>query len=420
MKILGYKDDLSKVIGRKSIGYADAIKTVSDIIAKVKSDGDKALLQYAKDFDKSNITAIKVSQQEIDEAYAQVGQDFINALTQSKKNLEKVHKKQLEGIAKKWSVKVEPGIEVGERFTPIESVGCYVPGGLAPYPSTVLMTCIPAKIAGVKRIVVSSPPKIPPQVLAACKICQVDEVYQVGGAQAVAALAYGTETVRPVNKVVGPGNKFVTAAKMQCYGRIDIDMPAGPSEILVIADESANPDFIAWDVLAQAEHDPNAQCVLTTTSKDLAEKVFAIVEARSQELLRKDIVKKSMENIHAIIVKNLDEAVEFANDYAPEHLEVMAKNPEKIAGKIKNAGAIFIGEYAPVAAGDYASGGNHVLPTSGAAKYASQLNVRDFLKSTSTQKIERKGLEKIAKTIKTISRLEGLEAHGKSVEERLK
>jgi len=278
-------------------------------------------------------------------------------------------------------------------------VGCYVPGGRAPYPSTVLMTALPARIAGVGRIVVCSPPEVSDGILAACKIAGVDEVYRVGGAQAIAALAYGTETIKPVNKIIGPGNVYVMAAKMLVYGKVGIDNPAGPSEILIIADKSAKPQFIQADLLAQEEHDPDAQAVVVTDSKKLAD---------------------GINNSTVVLTKTISECIEFANDYAPEHLEIMCRNPEKVSQKIRNAGAIFLGDYSPVAAGDYCSGGNHVLPTAGAAKFSSRLGVDDFLRKVSVQNLSKEGLERLKNSIEKLSDAEGFKAHRDSVRARFK
>jgi histidinol dehydrogenase len=281
------------------------------------------------------------------------------------------------------------------------------------------MTALVAKIAGVPRVVVVSPPPIPDVILAACAIAGADEVYQIGGAQAVAALAYGTKSIRRVDKIVGPGNKYVTEAKRQVYGVVDVDMLAGPSEVLIIADESADASFVAADLLAQAEHDPDARCVLATPSKNLAAAVKKETAKQLRTLPRKKIIKASLDGAAIVLTKNLAEAVLFANDYAPEHLEVITKNPRKVAEKVKNAGAIFVGPYSPVAMGDYCSGGNHVLPTGGSARFCSPLTVRDFLKTSCVQEAGEKGLQKIAEALKSLAESEGLTAHAESVRKRL-
>jgi histidinol dehydrogenase len=332
-----------------------------------------------------------------------IDKNLLKALKHAHSNITKYHKEQFKHIKKSWNIEVEAGVNVGERISAVDSAGCYVPGGRASYPSTVLMTAIPAKVAGVKRIVVTSPPEISDAILAACSICRVDEIYRVGGAQAVGALAYGTESIKKVSKIVGPGNKYVMAAKNLVYGIVDIDMPAGPSEVLIIADNSANVDFIAADLRAQAEHDPDAQCILVSDSK----------------MLLDNVSKKAPENSIGVLAGNVKDCIEFANLHAPEHLEIIAKNARSVAEKIINAGAIFIGPYSPVAAGDYASGANHVLPTGGAARFSSPLSVRDFLKTTSVQEISKTGLKKLGTTIISIAEAEGLDKHKESIEKRL-
>jgi len=412
-------DDLRGVIERSSIDYSAVYPTVSEILKTVRIQGDAAVRDYTKKFDNLDIGSLRVPEAEVKRAYSACGPKIIRALKKAHRNIKAIHTVQHQGFDGDWMYDVERGVCVGERMSPIDSVGCYVPGGRAAYPSTVLMTVTPAKIAGVKRIVVVSPPKIPDIVLAACKIAGVDEIYQVGGAQAVAVLAYGTESIKRVSKIVGPGNKYVTAAKMMVYGKVDIDMPAGPSEILIIADKTANPSFIAADVLAQAEHDPNAQCVLVTDSKKIIDDVVANIKVESRLSEKRDLLHQSLDNFTIVMVKSIKDAVEFANQYAPEHLEIHTKNADGVQKKIKNAGAIFVGPYAPVAAGDYASGGNHVLPTGGAARFSSQLSVRDYMKSTSIQKITKEGLKKLAPTITALAEKEGLIEHARSVEKRL-
>lgn len=407
MKILRYsKGDkkLEPVLRRSKIDLSKASSVSSKILRDVKAGGDEALFNYTKKFDRFNLNKknIRVSIGDVRKAAGRVDRKLLGALRHANKNISKYHTQQLRNIKKSWSIPVEPGVTVGEKNLPIDSVGCYVPGGRAAYPSTVLMTCIPAKVAGVKRIAVVSPPPIPDSILAACSICGVSEVYQVGGAQAVGALAYGTESVKRVSKIVGPGNKYVMAAKNIVYGVVDVDMPAGPSEVLIIADDAANPDFVSADLRAQAEHDPDAQCVLVTASRKLLNAV----------------AKKAPKKSVGILTGNIRDCIAFANSYAPEHLEIITKNPRSVAEKIANAGAIFIGPYSPVAAGDYATGGNHVLPTGGAARFSSSLSVRDFLKVSSVQEISRSGLAKLALTIQTIAESEGLDAHKKSVVKR--
>jgi histidinol dehydrogenase len=421
MRVLEYgKDDLKPVLERSGIDYSSITQAVRQIIEDVRKDGDRGVIAAARKFDNQDLKTYKITAEEIGKAYSRLDIKSIKTLEKAHQNIKTFHKRQYEGISQHWMLEAEAGVEVGEKTTPIESIGCYVPGGRAAYPSTVLMTVTPAKIAGVKRVVVVSPPPISDIVLAACKVAGADEVYQVGGAQAIAALAYGTETMKPVSKIVGPGNKYVTAAKMMVYGKVDIDMPAGPSEILIIADEKADPGFIAADILAQAEHDPNAQCVLATSNQKLADEVKAQVETESKKSPKAELLEQSLKNLTIVKTTSTAQSLEFANEYAPEHLEIQTKNAEEDSKKITNAGAIFIGPYSPVAAGDYASGPNHVLPTGGAAKYSSQLSVRDFLKTTSTQKISKEGLQRLAPTITALAELEGLTEHKKSVEKRLK
>jgi histidinol dehydrogenase len=421
MKVLEYgKSDLSRVLVRSAIDYGQALKASGEIIEAVREKGDVALREYTRRFDGRAVRKLRVQADEIEGAYGRVDGSLVRALMKAHKNISRFHRRQYALFGKDWAMMVAEGVECGERFTPIESVGCYVPGGRGAYPSTVLMTVTPAKIAGVSRIVVVSPPPIPDVVLAACRIAGVDEVYRVGGAQAVGALAYGTKSIRPVSKIVGPGNKYVTAAKMRVYGRVDIDMPAGPSEILIIADDSANPEYMACDIVAQAEHDPNSPCVLVTTDRIVAEKTAGWVRELTALSGRRDVLGESLRDFSIIMVKDLGEAVAFANDYAPEHLEIHARNAKKVAKGILNAGAVFVGEYAPVAAGDYATGANHVLPTGQAAKFASQLSVRDFMKSTSVQYVTREGLGGIAGCVSAIALSEGLCEHERSVRARLR
>lgn len=424
MRFIRYTEGerIEEILERKSQDLEEVMNSVKPILGGVRDRGDSALIEYTRKFDRFNLSAsnMKVSGEEMKEAYSRVDDTLAEALKHAHRNITKFHREQFNRIDRRWDTEIEEDVLVGERITPIECVGAYVPGGRAAYPSTVLMTCIPAKEAGVDRVVIASPPPIPDAVLAAADICGVDEVYRIGGAQAIAALAYGTETIPKVDKIVGPGNIYVMAAKILVYGVVDIDMPAGPSEILIIADKTANPAFIAADLLAQAEHDPNAQCLLVTDSGEITEEVEGEVEKQVKSLKNRETVEKSLENLAFILTENIRESIDFANQYAAEHLEVMTENPEEIADKIRNAGAIFLGEYSPVAAGDYASGGNHVLPTGGTARFSSQLSVRDFLKTTSIQKNTGKGLSNLRKTIEEISDSEGFDAHRKSVKIRFR
>ncbi|MFH0862634.1 MAG: histidinol dehydrogenase [Candidatus Altiarchaeota archaeon] len=421
MRVLEYgKNDMNAVFNRKGVPVIQAREAVRGIIESVRAEGDKALLEYTRRFDHVELRTIRVSDEEMTAAFERIDPKVATAIRFAHKNITALHKAQYRKINRQWMTEIAPGVKVGERIAPIDSVGCYVPGGLAAYPSTVLMNIVPAKVAGVKRTVVVSPPKnMSDSVLAACRIARVNEVYRVGGAQAIAALAYGTESIKPVSKIVGPGNQYVVSAKLMVFGKVGIDSPAGPSEILIIADDSADPSYIASDILAQAEHSADAQCVLTTTSRRLANEAMRLVSELAQASERKDIISSSLENFSVVLTRNLSESIDFANQYAPEHLEILTNYADAVSKEIRNAGAIFIGPFSPVAAGDYASGGNHVLPTGGAAKFSGQLSVRDFLKSTSIQKISKAGLKRIAPTITTLAELEGLNEHRRSVEARL-
>jgi histidinol dehydrogenase len=401
-------------------GRADLSKVeakVAEILAEVRSRGDAALREFTRRFDGVEVEELKVSEEEIEKARERVDRKLIEALELAKENIAEFHSRQLRND---WSY-AKDGITLGQVFRAIESVGCYVPGGRASYPSTVLMCAIPAKVAGVSRVVVTTPPmkggEVNPLTLAACSIAGVDEVYRVGGAQAIAALAYGTESIARVEKIVGPGNVYVTAAKRLVSSEVAIDMPAGPSEVLIIADDSADAHFIALDMLAQAEHDPLATSVLVTTSLELAKQVREILE---KETPARAEAKQAIEANGAILVaSDIDQAIEFANMFAPEHLEIITRDDEAVLHKINSAGSVFLGSYSPVACGDYASGTNHVLPTAGYARAYSGLNVYDFLKVISFQKLSKEGLERLAKAIVPLAKAEGLEMHAKSVEARI-
>ncbi|MCZ7402811.1 MAG: histidinol dehydrogenase [Candidatus Methanoperedens sp.] len=389
----------------------DVLAPVTSILNEVKENGDAALRKYTLQFDKASIGEIEVSHKEIHQAVFSLDKKLLTYLKNASLNIRAFHEAQLQ---KDWMKEFSPGIKLGQRITPLGTAGAYVPGGRATYPSTALMTVIPAKVAGVKNVIICTPPKpdgsVDPLTLAAAHIAGADRVFRVGGVQAIAAMAYGTETIPKVDKIVGPGNVYVTAAKMYCG--VAIDFPAGPSEVLIIADASARADFIASDMIAQAEHDPNAVSILVTPSDELAEKVMQEIEVQSKAATRNEIIRKSLENA-AILIGSLDECIEFSNMYAPEHLEIMTH--EDILGKIKHAGSIFIGSYAPVSAGDYASGTNHVLPTAGYAKALSGLNTDHFVKKSSVQVIEKNGLDSIGETIIGLAEAEGLWAHANAV-----
>ena len=389
---------------------------VSDIIANVKANGDKALREYSLKFDGSCPENLRVTQEEIDSAYENEDKAFIETLETAKKNIWAFHEKQLRSG---FRIDEGDGIIAGQKITPIEKVGIYVPGGTASYPSTVLMNAIPAKIAGVKEIIMITPPdkqgNIPSAILCAAKIAGVDTIIKTGGAQAVAALAYGTESVPKADKIVGPGNVFVATAKRMLFGLVDIDMIAGPSEILVLADGTCNPAYVAADLLSQAEHDKLASAVLVTDSKELAIAVQAEIERQLPLLPREEIARTSIDtNGKIIIASDLEQGVEIANEIAPEHLEVCVDEPFALLDKIKNAGSIFLGKNAPEALGDYLAGPNHTLPTSGTAKFSSPLSVDDFVKKSSYLYYTEEALGKVKDKIVLFANREGLQAHGRS------
>jgi histidinol dehydrogenase len=404
-------------IKRSQIDIDEIIATVDTIINDIKENGDKSLKYYTKKFDNVNLDDFKVSKEKIKHSYNSVDEKIVTSLIKAAQNIKKFHKAQ---IPEEWYMEVDKGIHAGQIIRPLETVGCYIPGGRAIYPSTILMTIIPAKIAGVKKVICCTPPTLDGNVndivLVAADIAGVDEIYCVGGAQAIAAMAYGTASIPKVDKIVGPGNIFVTAAKKLVYGTVDIDFPAGPSEVLIIADDSANPDYIVYDMLAQSEHDPNAASVLVTTSEDLAIQVNEKISSEIHNMQRKEIIEEALEKYGKIVVaKSMNEAVKFANEYASEHLIIMTEDPEKILEDIKNAGSIFLGKLTPVAAGDYGSGTNHVLPTAGCAKMYSGLSTESFLKKPTVQKLTREGLKNLEDVVVTLAECEGLYAHAESV-----
>lgn len=389
---------------------------VTNIIEKVKSEGDKALLDYALKFDKAELKSLEVSNEEFEDAIKQVEPKFVEILKKASENIKEFHSRQ---VRNGFKIEKEDGVIIGQKITAVERAGLYVPGGTATYPSTVLMDAIPAKIAGVKEVCITTPPnkegKINPNILVAAKIAGVDKVYKVGGAQAIAALAYGTETIKCVDKIVGPGNAFVAEAKRQVFGKVSIDMIAGPSEILVIADGKSNPKHVAADLLSQAEHDKMASAVLVTESMDLAIKVSEEIEKQLQNLPRKEIAKVSIDtNGKIIVTKNLEEVIKVSNRIAPEHLELIVDNPFDYLDKIENAGSVFMGRYCPEALGDYFAGPNHTLPTSGTARFSSPLSVDDFIKKTQFTFYTENALEKVYKDVAYFAEKEGLNAHAKS------
>ena len=403
-------------------GTEEQRKIVKDIIAKVKSEGDNALKEYTLKFDRADISNLQVSAEEIEAAYNDVEKNMVEIIQEAAENIRAYHQNQLKSS---WMITKEDGTILGQKITSLDSVGVYVPGGTAAYPSSVLMNVIPAQVAGVDRIVMVSPPnadgKLPSAVLVAAHIAGVKEIYKAGGAQAVAALAYGTETIRSVDKIVGPGNIFVALAKREVYGDVDIDMIAGPSEIAVLADETANANEVAADLLSQAEHDTRASAVLVTTSRELAEQVAAEVEKQLSELPRKEIAEKSINDYGLIVLtETMDQAIESINAIAPEHLEIITDNSFELLGRIKHAGAIFIGRYSSEPVGDYFAGTNHVLPTNGTARFSSPLNVDDFQKKSSIISYSKEAFEQNGHKIAAFARLEGLEAHARAIEARHK
>ena len=393
---------------------------VREIIAQVRAKGDEALKRYTKEFDGVDITSVEVGQGAIDEGFRMADPMLVDILYRASERVAAFHQHQ---VRNSFLVNEEDGILMGQKIIPLERVGLYVPGGTAAYPSSVIMNCIPAKLAGVKEIVMVTPPgkdgKIPPNILAAARICGVNRVFRVGGAQAIAALAYGTESVPRVDKIVGPGNQFVAEAKKQVFGKVGIDMVAGPSEILVIADGKCDPRIVAADLLSQAEHDKNASAVLVTDSEALAVAVQAAIEEQLPKLRREEIARASIEtNGKIIVADSLDTAVEIANEIAPEHLEVCVDQPFDYLDKIKNAGSIFLGRNCPEALGDYFAGPNHTLPTSGTARFSSPLSVDDFVKKTQYTYYTRPALEKAQPTVSIFAKQEGLTAHARSIDIR--
>jgi histidinol dehydrogenase len=410
-----------KVLQRRasvSVKEDDIQRAVRKIILDVQNQGDRAVKKYTEKFDSVNLARLNVPRKEIQSAAKKVDKDFLRALKLSAKRIRVFHERQKE---KSWQFSKD-GITLGQIIRPLERVGVYVPGGKAAYPSTVLMNVIPAQVAGVKEIALCVPTPsgtLNPHVAAAIKLLEVKEVYRIGGAQAVAALAYGTETIHGVDKIVGPGNIYVAVAKKIVFGEVGIDMVAGPSEILVIADETADSSFIATDLLSQSEHDEMASSVLITDSVQLAEAVKKDLAEQIKKLERKEIVKKSLGKYGAIIVtKNLDRAVDIANLIAPEHLEIMTRTPAQFLPKIKNAGAIFLGKWTPEPLGDYAAGPNHTLPTGGTARFSSPLGVYDFIKRTSLINSSKPGFMKLSGTVATLADVEGLESHGNTIRVR--
>ena len=405
-----------EIFSRENIA-SDVEGVVSEIIANVILNKDKALYEYSLKFDKAALSSLEVSEDEIDEAFTSVDAEFVEIIKEAAENIRDFHKHQ---VRNSFVINEKDGVVTGQKVMPIEKVGLYVPGGTAAYPSTVLMDSIPAKIAGCSQIVMVTPPmkngKVNPVILAAAKIAGVDRIFKVGGAQAIAALAYGTETIPKVDKIVGPGNAYVAEAKKQVFGKVNIDMIAGPSEILVVADKTCNPTYVAADLLSQAEHDRMASAVLVTDSYELAEAVSEEIEKQIPMLPRADIARCSIDNNGKIIVSenNLMLAIDIANEIAPEHLEICVDNPFDYLDKIKHAGSIFMGKYCPEALGDYFAGPNHTLPTSGTARFSSPLSVDDFVKKSQFTYYTKDAFSKVADKISYFAKKEGLHAHAKS------
>lgn len=414
-------DDLQALLSRGT-GIDNVLEQASEMLASVASEGDKALFRYTEKFDGAKLERLRVSQEEISAAYEEVDDELFSCLKQAAENIFTFHYRQRDRDL--WMTEISPGVQVGQKIVPLDSVGAYVPGGRASYPSSALMTIIPAKVAEVPRIAACSPPQsngqINPLTLVAADMAGADEIYKLGGIQAIAAMAFGTESIDRTQKIVGPGNIYVTAAKLLVRGTVEIDFPAGPSEVLIIADRSANPGVMAADMIAQAEHDPSSISVLVAVDELVAQAVAEEIEIQMRTSGRAEIVAESLKHCAVLFAGSLEEAVDFSNAFAPEHLEIITRDPMQVLAGIQNAGSIFLGGFTPVAAGDYASGTNHVLPTSGYARLFSGLNVDHFTKKISVQMISEEGLRSLEKSIVTLAEAEGLPAHAESVKRRLK
>ncbi len=416
IQILKYGEVKNEEIFARAVPAVNVEDIVTEIIENVKANGDKALYEYCEKFDKATLTSLQVTPEEIDEAVAAVEPKFLEILKKAAANIRKFHEKQ---VRNSFIINDENGIVIGQKVIPVDRAGLYVPGGTAAYPSTVLMDSIPAKIAGCREVVMVTPPgkggKVNPVILAAASVAGVDKIFKVGGAQAIAALAYGTESVPKVDKIVGPGNAFVAEAKKQVFGKVSIDMIAGPSEILVVADGVSDPRFVAADLLSQAEHDKLASAVLVTDSEALAVAVQAELENQIPQLSRAEIARVSIDNNGKIIVVDtLEKAIEIANEIAPEHLELCVDNPFDYLDQIRHAGSVFMGRHCPEALGDYFAGPNHTLPTSGTARFSSPLSVDDFIKKTQYTYYTREALKSVANDVAYFAEAEGLTAHAKS------
>lgn len=421
MKRIEKREDFKKMQRSIESGTDEQVAVVRSIIKQVRTFGDQALFELTEKFDRVVLSKLRASEREIEKAYEEIDQELLAIIREAANNIRFYHEQQKR---QSWFVTKEDGTVLGQKITPLDAVGVYVPGGTAAYPSSVLMGVIPAKVAGVPRIVLTSPPQadgsLPAGVLVAAKESGVQEIYKVGGAQAIAALAYGTESIKRVDKIVGPGNIFVALAKREVYGIVGIDMLAGPSEIVVLADETANPAYIASDLLSQAEHDTRSLAVLVTTSETIAEQTIAEVKKQLETLPRREIAEAAIQSYGAVYVaKDIEEALDVVNELAPEHLEVMTKEPFSLLSRIRHAGAIFLGEHSSEPVGDYFAGTNHVLPTNGTARFSNPLNVDDFVKKSSIIAYSKQAIETNAPKIARFARLEGLEAHALAVESRL-
>ena len=416
IKIMKYGEVPNSEIFARSVPKTDVAGTVAEIIKNVRENGDKALFEYCEKFDKAQLSSLAVTKEEIDEALSLVEPEFLEILEKAAKNIRKFHSRQ---VRNSFIINDEDGIVIGQKIIPVDRAGLYVPGGTAAYPSTVLMDAIPAKIAGCREVVMVTPPtkdgKVNPVILAAAYVAGIDRIFKVGGAQAIAALAYGTQSIPNVDKIVGPGNAFVAEAKKQVFGVVSIDMIAGPSEILIVADGKSNPAYIAADLLSQAEHDKMASAVLVTDSEELARNVSTELEKQIPLLERREIARESIDvNGKIIVADTLDAAIEIANEIAPEHLELCVDNPFDKLDSIRHAGSIFMGRNCPEALGDYFAGPNHTLPTSGTAKFSSPLSVDDFIKKTQYTYYTKDALKKVAFDVAAFAKKEGLTAHAKS------
>jgi histidinol dehydrogenase len=413
-------EDLQSLFSR-DVGIQDVLSDVNEILMEVGSKGDEALYKYTERFEGAKLDDLRVGEEEIEAAYDLVEGRLLEALAEAADNIFHFHSVQKE--REFWMTEVSPGVSVGQKIVPFDSVGAYVPGGRAAYPSSALMNVIPAKVADVPRIVVCTPPKadgsVTPLTLVAADMAGADEIYKVGGAQAIAAMAFGTDSIERVSKIAGPGNVYVTAAKMLVRGTVEIDFPAGPSEVLIIADRTADPGVIAADMIAQGEHDPRSISVLVSLDELLASAVEEELKIQAASAARSEIVQQSLEHSAVFVANDIDEAVDFSNAFAPEHLEIITSDPMGVLRSVRHAGSVFLGRYTPVAAGDYASGTNHVLPTSGYARVFSGLNVDHFTKKISVQMITDDGLLGLEETITTLAEAEGLKAHAESVRRRL-